>query len=726
MLSRSKVLVLLFLLCFTACVPPAAPAAPSAAPTQRLAVTPPPPQFDALPTRTALPAPAATAEPAASPGAVPALSGWVIDLAGNPVAGAQVSTDTAQGLTGEDGRFALAAQSHPQWVVVKHPDYLTRVRAAAPGQPVVFRITPDDGETVSLLFAGDAMFGRRFYDPNEDGDFSDGLLPLNPSVEDHLALMAGVRPLLENADLTFVNLETPISTSAAVDYTQQRAIGFHQAKDFVYASHPNAIPALKQAGVDILGISNNHLYDLLSIGVTDTLHTLQGAGFLPGAGYFGAGATEAEAWRPAVQQVGSQTIAFLACTTVTGIEHEITYVASDPEGKSGAAKCTEEHIQQEIVQARAAYDTVILMIHGGIEYQREPSPMLLKMTLAARAAGARLVINHHTHTIGGLDWNGSSLAAWSLGNFIFDQTIWSTLESGVLVVNLRRGEVVSAYMEPMMIEDYAPVGLTGKLADTVAREMVGRSSADFALVDGALESKLGFSTQSLVRTLSVDGGAAPGSIFALEAGEWVSGFQGEKMIRLGRDLLWVGDFEDWDVDTDTLESSFWELDPPYKAVGEAYAFQGAAGAHMQRGAQNLEAVFLTPIHRIPVEPGMELSITGSARPSANARFELQISWYPDTKGPSDRRLTQPVELPAGEAWQPFVLDVTVPENTVAIGVFFKLSPPVEGIAALDLDNLRLISWAAPGTANFSPLYNFYRVVGSGLVTLRSETFLRKP
>jgi hypothetical protein len=29
-------------------------------------------------------------------------------------------------------------------------------------------LTPDDGKTIVIHFAGDTMFGRRFYDPNED------------------------------------------------------------------------------------------------------------------------------------------------------------------------------------------------------------------------------------------------------------------------------------------------------------------------------------------------------------------------------------------------------------------------------------------------------------------------------------------------------------------------------------------------------------------------------
>ena len=66
-------------------------------------------------------------------------------------------------------------------------------------QPIQISLTPDDGKVVTLHFGGDVMFGRRFFDLNEDGDTTDRILPISGGVEEHLALLEPIQPLLANA-----------------------------------------------------------------------------------------------------------------------------------------------------------------------------------------------------------------------------------------------------------------------------------------------------------------------------------------------------------------------------------------------------------------------------------------------------------------------------------------------------------------------------------------------
>jgi poly-gamma-glutamate synthesis protein (capsule biosynthesis protein) len=707
----------ILLLSLVACAQPAVTSTPTAAP--RPAASLPPPSFAPLQTATGAWTLRATdtLAPTAFAGE---LSGYVMDLNGQPVADAEVHSATAQDKTNVRGWFSLPAQPYGQWVTVTHPAYISRTRAVAPGEPAWFRLTPDDGQTLSLLFAGDVMFGRRFFDPNEDGDFSDGTLPTEPTAADHLRLLAGVQPLLENADLSFVNLETPLSERPALDYTQVRPEDYHQTKEYVYSSHPSAVAALRQAGVDLLGLGNNHVFDLRGLGLDQTLQALAAAGFAPQQGYFGAGDSAAEAWQPAVVEIKGQKLAFLGCTSITGEEHDVSYVAEGDKG--GAANCTEAELSAAVSEAVERYDAVILMIHGGYEYSREPSPSIVHLTELARQLGADLVINHHTHTIGGLDWNGSSLVAWSLGNFVFDQTVWPTFESCVLVVHLRQGQVVNAYAEPLMIENFQPVGVTGAQADSVGREIAGRSQGPLVLLAGAVETDFTNSVPVVEQTWPVNGDAAPGIIEALEPGQWLAGFSGPGTLRLGRDLLWVGSFEDDNVSPAWSESIFWTLEPPYREVSAAHAYAGLGGVGLRRGSQNSQATFLSPIHRMLVEPGSELSVTGMLRSSANAIGALQVSWYADTKGPSEAQAIYPLPAQPSDEWLPFRIDLVVPEGVVAIGLYFKLAPPLSGFSTLELDDLHLIAWAPP-EATFTPLYDFYWLTGEGALTLHTIKLL---
>lgn len=640
------------------------------------------------------------------------ITGRVISLSGSPVSGASIDTATAQTTTDGDGRFRISAGQGAQWVTVKHPRFLSRTRAAVPGAPVLIRLTPDDGETISLNFAGDTMFGRRFYDPNEDGDLSDGLLRKGAGVQEHEALLHDIQPLLANADITAVNLETPLTNNPYNDPTQIRPSDFHPTKDYAFASDTTSAAALKKSGVDVVDLGNNHLYDVLDQGIVDTRRTLREAGLA----FFGAGMSEEEAWAPTVVKARGQQIAYLGCTTITGTEHKISYVVSDAQHKGGAAACDERMLRSAVAAAREKYPIVVVMIHGGFEYVRTPSDNIRRLTEAARDSGATLVINHHPHVVGGFDWNGSSLVAWTLGNFLFDQTVWPTLYSYMLTVHLRHGKVIRAYTEPLIIEDFIPKGISGGQADYVAREAAGRESGSFLIEDGAMEVDTQHAAVPQQANVSVDGATGVESILRPSNGWSIAGFSGPGSARLGRDLLWVGTFEDEDVDDQHFEGALWALENSDKQIGSAYAFEGQVGIRMKRNANNQGDSVLTPLYRILVEPGLDLSVVGVVRGSTNAKFSLQLGWYSDTRGPSDTQFTLPIGIRAGEEWTPFRIAVTAPSKAVAVGLFIRLQPPESGSVMVDVDNIRLIEWAPRG-ATFSPLYDHIQIFGSGVVTL---------
>ena len=330
------------------------------------------------------------------------------------------------------------------------------------------------------------------------------------------------------------------------------------------------------------------------------------------------------------------------------------------------------------------------------------------------------MIGHHPHVVGGLNWDGTSLVAWSLGNLIFDQTIWPTFQSYVLTVDVRRGEVIRAYAEPLMIEGCKPKGLTGGLAEYVAREAAGREGGPFLLEDGAAEVDVGGAAETRQMPVVLTGNTEHGAIFEVDEGSYVSGFSGvADGARPGRDLLWVGSFEDGTVSAGGA-GALWDLAGDHKGVGPKYAHGGEFGARLFRDRGDREDAIFSPLHRIPVEPGAQLSVTGMVRPGEGAEPVLQLSWYLDTRGPSAERTVVPIgagESEGSERWTPFRADVTVPANAAAVGLFLKLAPSDYGLpVAPDFDDLRLVEWAPPGTP-FGPLYDHLRVCGTGEATI---------
>ena len=658
--------------------------------------------------------------PIASSQPQPVVKGRVVSLEGNPVSGALITTSSGQTKTDSDGWFQLAAaKADPQWVTVKHASFISRTRAAAPGAPVLVRLTPNDGQTISLHFTGDVMLGRRFYDPNEDGNTNDGLLQPNSGVDEHKALLRHVQPLLENADLTISNLESPLTDKPHLDSRVRRPPQFHATKDYVFASAPVTAKALQQAGIDVLGLANNHLYDALEQGIKDSQNALSQAGFSSGSGYFGAGLSEQQAWAPAVANVQGQAIAFLGCTTISGAEHPLNYVALDAQKKGGAANCDEVQIRNSVKSAQAKYKIVVFMIHGGNEYQRTPSENVRRLTIVAREAGATLVINHHPHVVGGFNWNDSSLVSWTLGNFLFDQTVWPTFESYLLAVHLRNGKVVQAYAEPLMIDGYLPKGVTGDLADFVARGAAGRERGPFLVEDGAMVVDVNNRRVHQDVKVPIKAGSGKSQIFRAAQGWAITHFAGAGSLRLGRDLLWVGDFEDEIADDQHKGGALWEFTGVDKLKGADYAYEGKVGARLQRKGFNESEVVLSPLHRILVDSGSELSIVGMVRARKSVQSSLQVSWYSYTKGKSQAQQIQPLVVKQDQTWTPFRLDVRVPSNTVALGLFLKLQPPQQGDDTVDFDNIRIIKWEPKGMP-FSLLYNYVQATETGELILRED------
>ena len=662
--------------------------------------------------------------PTITPTIVPTLqnfsiTGRVVDMDGNPIQGASIASQNGNTTSDHDGWFDLPSENIPQWITAESDGFISRIRAAAPGIPVLFRLTPDDGKTIVIQFGGDTMFGRRFFDPNEDGDTADGLLPPDPDAEAHLKLLAPIEPLLGKSDLTVVNLESPLTDQPYLSPRDPRPTSYHATKDYVFASDTSAITALKGLGVDVVDIGNNHLYDLLEDGVQSTISTLD----TEGMNHFGGGANEASAWAPSVIAVKDQTIAFIGCTTIwepipPNTNNDISYVASDALKKGGAAFCEESKLRSTIIQAKQDANIVVVMIHGGFEYVRSPSNNIARLTLTARDSGATLVINHHPHVVGGFLWEAESLVAWSMGNFIFDQVVWPTFESYMLTVYLQDGKVIRAYVDPLMIQDYVPRGLTGEQADHVTRNAAS-SVGPFVMENGVMEVDIDQRVIQNIYIKSLDGGPKPGQVITIPQSQWISDFKGTGKLLLGRDLLWVGGFENEEVDGASRGAPLWDLTKDSIQVGKDYAYEGNTGIRLTRSGSNLNDAVTSHLHRILVTPGTKLSITGMMRASQGATVLMQISWYSDNLGPSFLQTTEPVTVESHDQWQSFRFDAQAPFDAVAVQGFLRLTPPAQGTATADFDNIRVIEWTSD-TTTYNPFYDHALLTGSGELTFTQQ------
>jgi poly-gamma-glutamate synthesis protein (capsule biosynthesis protein) len=634
-----------------------------------------------------------TTRPQQTAGSTATLLARVVDEQGNPLARTllRLGPDDKV-MTDGDGRVRAPVRDRAQLITAAADGYLPRTQAIEPGVPTEIRLTSNAERTVSIRIGGDTMFGRRFYDRNGDGVRGDGHLAENASAADHAALLAPVRPLFEDADASVLNLETALIDSPWLDPTGPRSAEFHPTKQFVFASSPAVAPALQESGVDVVSLANSHIYDAAEPGLATTLSALDAAG----VAWFGAGRTVDEAWAPAILERKGQRLAFLGCTTITGVGEPIRYVAEN--GHGGAAPCGMRRLEREVRNARARADVVVVMINGGEEYARQPTEVVRQLSSAAARAGATVVVNGHPHVVGGVGLEATTVLAESLGNLLFDQDVWPTFLSDLLRVDVRDGSAVLATVDPLFIEDYVPRPTVGILADAAARAATGTTPGSPARLQPP-GGVLAAGAQSTPRV--VDHAFEGGTVARLAPGWSVRDAPdgtSYPAVRLGEDLLWTGTFEDMDTDPQTHGAHGWSLGPDASVTSRA-ACAGAVGVELRRGPVSTQDVLATPVHRQLVSPGSTISVLADVR-DASPGATLELRWYPATEGPSSAVTTLPI--PEGafdeDSCAQVRIDATVPAGIIAAQPMVRLPPTfdVHLGAHLAVDNVQLVVWGAPG------------------------------
>lgn len=642
------------------------------------------------------------------------VSGRVVDLNGKPIATAQIRFGDHRILTGANGRFHLTVIEQPGWIEVSRAGYLAALRPVQPGLATVVRLSPADGQTVVLRAVGDVMAGRRFFSGDPDVHQMPQLMP-DAGVLAHQRLLQAVQPLLTRADLSLVNLESPLLPDPVAESQGIRAPGFHPTKPVVFASSLSLASALRQVGVDVVGLANNHVDDALERGLRTTLETLHLSGFHHGAGVFGAGPTEEQAWRPAQWRSNGRIISVLGCTTVSGSEHPISYVASSTQRKGGAALCEAHRLRSAVQEARRV-GPVVVVIHGGHEYQSEPTPYVEQLFEVARTAGASLVLIHRSHVLGGLRWDGRTLLSMGLGNFLFDQRLWSTFPSQLLEVHLRRDVVQRVIVYPLLLHRYRPYPVVGELGRWILRRMAAKSAAPWLIEGGVMELDVSGRAERRPRWFQLPAQSGPSHLWAMTSDATVCGWRGSSPLQLGRSLLGVGDFEDQLVGASPGQGALWALWHQDQQLSRDAARTGAYGVRLRRSAFHRQPVLLKPIARIAVQPGDRLSFLAWLRGRSGSTPRLQISWYGALRGASVARLTRSIVLPSSQRWQPVRLDLKVPDHVRAMSPAIALDPPRHGQQWLDVDDLELVHWQQPGELQTQPA-DWLRSEGAGALCL---------
>lgn len=160
---------------------------------------------------------------------------------------------------------------------------------------------------------------------------------------------------------------------------------------------------LKYIHVNAVSLSNNHVADYGASGIRDTIRVLEGEGIE----WFGIGGKSLD--------VGSGSdrvrISGFCCYSANGTHYG---------GKRGINPLTAESIRRQAQRDEGDGAFSIFSIHWGMEHTNYPAYEHLQLARRLLAGHRAVLVGHHPHAMQGIEAIGESVAAYSLGNAVFD------------------------------------------------------------------------------------------------------------------------------------------------------------------------------------------------------------------------------------------------------------------------------------------------------------------
>lgn len=250
--------------------------------------------------------------------------------------------------------------------------------------PAVFTDFPQEHD--SLVFLGDVMLGRnveylmdRYGTEYPFSGFDVESLSTNPYV---IANFEAAVPAVHQPT-------PPMMLNFSVDRLQ--------------------LPALREAGIDLVSLANNHSNDFGEAGYQSTLDAFIELGVNAVGHAYRVDTSSFE-----VVQIADTAVAVIALHTLEVLPAEAELAAL-------------------FAEAARVSEVQIVYIHWGEEYSRMSSSRQRTIAETLVAAGADLIIGHHPHVVQEISVVDGVLVLYSLGNYVFDQYFSSAVQEGLIV-----------------------------------------------------------------------------------------------------------------------------------------------------------------------------------------------------------------------------------------------------------------------------------------------------
>ena len=220
---------------------------------------------------------------------------------------------------------------------------------------------------------------------------------------------------LKNADITFVNLESQLADLGGETESP--------TSEYRFAGPPDGAVSLANAGIDIVSVANNHMWDYGKAKLKETLDNLRNNEVL----YVGASMDGNKRFDPAVLEIRGKKIAFLAMTNLlNGYEN----VGADDYISFQNPDAIVAEIEK--LKVRSDIDWILVSLHSGAEYIEKPTQNTVNLAKRFIDAGADAILGHHPHVPLPIDVYNKKPIFYSLGNFAFWQPFGFWTENSFL------------------------------------------------------------------------------------------------------------------------------------------------------------------------------------------------------------------------------------------------------------------------------------------------------
>jgi poly-gamma-glutamate synthesis protein (capsule biosynthesis protein) len=242
-----------------------------------------------------------------------------------------------------------------------------------------------------------------------------------------------VKEIFQSVNLMIGNLETTLAG-------QERGFSGYPR----FNTPDEMADALAWAGFDVLSTANNHSLDKGEQGVLRTLEVLRERGLIG----VGTAASQEERNTLVILERNDIKVGFLAYTYGTN-------GLPIPRGKDYLVNLIDESLMaDDIARLRVQVDVVVVSMHWGDEYVRQPNDRQKELAAKLVSLGADIILGSHPHVLQPMEFieavdNDGNLrkgfVIYSLGNFISNQRD-RYRDSGVILLvdimkNLHTGTV---------------------------------------------------------------------------------------------------------------------------------------------------------------------------------------------------------------------------------------------------------------------------------------------